>query len=184
MPHLDAAADYGLREVMRRLDADRSALRSHCGPSGEPTAQLLRRAVDEITGLTGKVPVTAGVISPLLLTDDEDGGAVPDMLAGEFLGDLGGFLSKPLRRSDFALGYDSMLAWLPRGLREAGLADHDADAAADEVRGRRLHHWREVNMGLMSARDLPARSQLGLARLLARVVRVLTGDALRSLRGR
>ncbi|CAN5214293.1 hypothetical protein BH20ACT9_BH20ACT9_08910 [soil metagenome] len=196
-PHLDGAAADGLREVLGRIAADRAALRSDDASSDEPgpgepgddpggmdAPQLLRRVVDEIAGLGGKAPVAAGVISPLLLADEEGGGPVPDMLAGEFLGDFGGFLSKPLRRSDFALGYDSMLAWLPEGLRDAGLDDHDVDPAVAGVRDRRLHRWRDVNMGSTSARGLSVRSQLGLGRLLARVVRVLTGDALRSLRGR
>ena len=39
------------------------------------------------------------------------------------MGDFGGFLSRELRASDFALGYESALAWLDQGLRACELED-------------------------------------------------------------
>jgi hypothetical protein len=49
------------------------------------------------------------VISPLVLTDSSNVD-VGSLLAVEFMGHFGGFLSRELRVSDFALGYQSTIA--------------------------------------------------------------------------
>lgn len=85
--------------------------------SEHDAATVLRAVVARVAGLDDKSPVHLDLISPLLTdTHDRD---VPGMLAGEIVGDFGGFVHSSLRRSDFALGYDCSLAWLPDGLRRA-----------------------------------------------------------------
>ena len=69
-------------------------------------ADLLRRVIGDIGGITGKNVVSVDVLSPLILAE-ETGEDVPSLLAGELLGDFGGFLAQDLRRSDFALGYET-----------------------------------------------------------------------------
>ena len=66
--------------------------------------ELLRCALLETAGLQGKQALSLDVISPLILADDDD---PKSLLAGEFMGDFGGFLSEELRASDFNLGYEA-----------------------------------------------------------------------------
>ena len=91
------------------------------------TEDLLRRALLETAGLAGKQALTLDVISPLILADDDDD--PKSLLAGEFMGDFGGFLSEELRASDFKLGYEAATAWLERGLPECDLSREAAEGA-------------------------------------------------------
>ena len=76
-------------------------------------------------------PFSLDVISPLILADDDD---PKSLLAGEFMGDFGGFLSEELRASDFNLGYEAATAWLERGLPECELPDSAVSGAIASVR--------------------------------------------------
>ena len=84
------------------------------------------------------------MISPLILADDDD---PKSLLAGEFMGDFGGFLSEELRASDFKLGYEAATAWLERGLPECELPD-----AAVSERDRRCPGSRAAGRGGQAGR--------------------------------
>jgi hypothetical protein len=182
-PHLDEGAGEALREVVDRIDEDRAQLRSDeperdGGRSGEASDAhtLLRRAVGEIGGLRGKRHVEVDVISPLVLADES--GDVAGLLAGELIGDFGGFLSRDLRLSDFALGYESAVAWAAGGLRHCGLGDDVADRSAAAVEDARPYRWEEVKRGEWGLGDLSMGARLQLGRLVARAGRVLASSVL------
>ena len=137
-----------------------------------PAGELLRRVVEDIGGLRGKQHVAVDVISPLLLAKHADSG-VTDLLAGELMGDFGGFLDRDLRRSDFALGYESTLAWCNDGLGACGLPDGAVQAAAAAIERRRPERWQDVRRGQAGQRDLPWRARLRMARILLRAGRAL-----------
>ena len=88
------------------------------------TEDLLRCALLETAGLAGKQALSLDVISPLILADDDD---PKSLLAGEFMGDFGGFLSEELRSSDFKLGYEAATKWLELGLPECDLSEAVVD---------------------------------------------------------
>lgn len=167
--HLDAEAVSALQDLLGD-DAD-----------GDDPHALLARALRGVAGLEGKLPVHLDLISPLILANDHDR-VVPAMLAGEVMGDFGGFIHERLRRSDFALGYDCMLAWLPGGLEAAGLAPATIAAVTDTVRAARRDEWTQVDASHVRITELPWRSQLGLARLALHTLRVLGTDVWRALR--
>ena len=101
-------------------------------PRREPTPTSEARASSCATACArsaarGKERIAIDVISPLLLADDDDDD-VGSLLAGEFMGDFGGFLSRELRASDFALGYES-----------ASPGSSRACAPASSTTGRRAH---------------------------------------------
>ena len=110
-----------LRKFIEGVRDERSELRSdEPGHDDDETSlsdmdarELLRCALLETAGLQGKQALSLDVISPLILADDDD---PKSLLAGEFMGDFGGFLSEELRSSDFNLGYEAATAWLERGL--------------------------------------------------------------------
>ena len=149
--HLSEDARDGLRELLERISGDRGKLRGDRAPASEedderPAGELLRRVVEDIGGLRGKQHVAVDVISPLLLAKHADSG-VTDLLAGELMGDFGGFLDRDLRRSDFALGYESTLAWCKDGLGACGLPDEAVQAAAAAIERRRPERWQDVRRG-------------------------------------
>jgi predicted acylesterase/phospholipase RssA len=175
--HVDAAAADGLRRVIELMDAERDEIRAG-GPHEPPpddasVGALLRGAIERISGLVDKHPVAVDVISPLLLSAREDVEHVGDLLAGDILGDFGGFLQADLRRSDFALGYASVLAWAPEGLAACQLPQAAVDAAVDAVKDATPEDWEEVRRGDAGGRDLPWRARLRLAHFLMRMVRSL-----------
>ena len=176
--HVDEGAADRLRRLIEAIDGERDELRSGeawvSAPGGDASAaELLRGAVERISGLVHKDPVAVDVISPLLLAGRNDVDSVGDLLAGEMMGDFGGFLNADLRRSDFALGYESVLAWAPDGLAACDLPQAAVDAAAQAVRESKPEDWEEVRRGEASGRDLPWRARLRLARFLLRGVRAL-----------
>ncbi len=161
------------REGMRADEPDRSRDRH-----GElDPAELLHQALCEIAGLVGKERIAIDVISPKLL-EDESGEDVGSLLAGEFMGDFGGFLSRDLRVSDFALGYESSLAWLRQGLGECGLADDVCERTISFVEDRRRYRPEEVRDGSASLSDLSLADRLQLVRLAAHGARVLGAGAI------
>ena len=175
--HLSEDARDGLRELLERISGDRGKLRGDRAPASEedderPAGELLRRVVEDIGGLRGKQHVAVDVISPLLLAKHADSG-VTDLLAGELMGDFGGFLDRDLRRSDFALGYESTLAWCKDGLGACGLPDEAVQAAAAAIERRRPERWQDVRRGEAEQRDLPWRARLRMARILLRAGRAL-----------
>jgi predicted acylesterase/phospholipase RssA len=175
--HLSEDARDGLRALLERISGDRGKLRGDRVAASEddderPAGELLRRVVDDIGGLRGKQHVAVDVISPLLLAKHADSG-VTDLLAGELMGDFGGFLDRDLRRSDFALGYESTLAWCKDGLGACGLPDEAVQAAAAAIERRRPERWQDVRRGQAGERDLPWRARLRMARILLRAGRAL-----------
>jgi predicted acylesterase/phospholipase RssA len=177
--HVAEQARDGLVALLERITGDRDSLRG--GPVSKPAdrphddapvSELLRRAIEGIGGLRDKQPVAVDVISPLLLAKHADD-RVAEMLAGELLGDFGGFLDRDLRRSDFALGYESTLAWCPDGLAACDLPDAAVQAATEAIEQRRPERWHEVRSGRTEERDLPWRARLRLARILLRAGRAL-----------
>ena len=89
------------------------------------------------------------------------------------LGDFGGFLQADLRRSDFALGYASVLAWAPDGLAACRLPQAAVDAAVQAIERATPEDWQQVRRGDADERDLPWRARLRLAHFLLRIVRSL-----------
>jgi len=156
------------RDELRAEGAGRTALRED-----ESAPELLRGAIERISGLARKYPVAVDVISPLLLADRDHVASVGDLLAGEMMGDFGGFLQADLRRSDFALGYESVLAWAPDGLAACNLPRGAVDAAVAAAVESKPEDWEEVRRGETSGRDLPWRARLRLARFLLRGARAL-----------
>jgi predicted acylesterase/phospholipase RssA len=167
-----------LLALLERIADDRGRLRGGISRPADrddddaPAIELLRRAIENIGGLAGKRPVAVDVISPLLLANHADD-RVAELLAGELLGDFGGFLDRDLRRSDFALGYESTLAWCPDGLGACGLPDAAVQAAVAAIEQRRPERWQDVRSGQAEQRDLPWRARLRLARILLRAGRAL-----------
>lgn len=133
---------------------------------------IVRTLLAELAGVDGKEIVDVELITPLVLARESDHD-VPRLLAGEFLGTFGGFLSRDLRESDFALGWDSTGAWLKDGLTRRGVLESavaDAAAAVDQGRDR---EWREVNAGNAATHDLSPAARVALARFGVQVAKVL-----------
>jgi predicted acylesterase/phospholipase RssA len=160
-PHLADAAAEPLRAL---VDAPPE--------EGDGTADTLRRALLDAAGLTGKRRQQVDLISPLLIADqtDED---VSSLLAGELIGDFGGFLDRELRESDFALGYESALCWVREGLTRCGLADEATAGTAEAIERAQPVGWEDVREGEMKERDLPWRARIRLAHFLMRMGRSL-----------
>lgn len=183
-PHLKRGARDALREVIERIDSDREGLRAdepgledaRFRDDDDESAKLLRRAVDEISGLVGERQVAVDVISPLVMVDEPEV-SVTSLLAGELIGDFGGFLSRDLRASDFGLGYESVIAWLPDALRRAGIGDGAADRTLSVVEDGRVYRWDDVERGSAGLGDLPWSARLQLARQGLHTARVLASGA-------
>ena len=175
-PHLEDGATEALDEVLASIAEDRRDLPgSGAGSesdSGSSPRRKLRQALVEVAGLAGKEPVTVDVISPLLLAEENDED-VPALLAGEFLGDFGGFLREELRQSDFVLGYESAIAWMRQALPEAGFDDEASGAVLGRVEAQRPGDWREANRGRAGLQKLPWRARLRFGRFALDALRVL-----------
>jgi predicted acylesterase/phospholipase RssA len=178
-PHLDDGAREPLRELLGGIAEQRRELRG--GDDDElddlpgddaGTGELLSRAVHDVSGLGSKRRQTVDLISPLLIAARADEN-VSDLLAGELMGDFGGFLDRDLRESDFALGYESTLCWAQEGLERCGLPSDAASAAVEAIERARPVAWEEVRKGRSTERDLPWRARLRLAHFLLRMVRAL-----------
>jgi hypothetical protein len=181
---LDERAAAHLREFIDEVEAEREGKRP-AAPSRERertggedgVVELLRRALREIGGLVGKERVSIDVISPLLLAEgqDEDVGT---LLAGEFMGDFGGFLSERLRASDFALGYESTIAWLDQGLRACEVQEQIVDRTVSFVESKRRYDLDEIRSGEAKLSDLSLADRLQLVLLGAHLARVLSAGVL------
>ena len=176
--HLDEQGHEALREVLAHIDADRDGMgsdephRRRSRDLDDPAATL-RAVVGEIAGLAGKQEVLADVISPLALSEAD---RVPALLAGEVLGDFGGFLSEELRHSDFLLGYDSAASWLDHSWASLEMDEEVHRAALDAVDDARLAPWSEANRGQAGIGDLPWPARLALTRFAGHVASAV-GDA-------
>lgn len=178
-PHLGDDAREPINELLRNIAAKRQERRGGADSeldalpdSDAATVDLLARAVRDVAGLGTKQHQTVDLISPLLIAarTDED---VSQLLAGELMGDFGGFLDRDLRESDFALGYESTLCWAEEGLERCGLPRAAAEGAAEAIRDARPVSWDEVRQGQSTSRDLPWRARVRLAHFLLRMVRAL-----------
>jgi predicted acylesterase/phospholipase RssA len=185
-PQLGDGAEDALRDFVARLRDERSRLPREDevpdvapeGTGAEPgVRQLLRRAIADVSGLARKEAVEVSVISPLLLAA-EDGDDVSALLAGDFMADFGGFLSRDIRNSDFLLGYASAEKWLPGGLRATGVDDAALEAMAKEVADRAPGDWQEANKGRVEPKDLGWAGRLDLARLGWDALRALAAHAI------
>lgn len=105
------------------------------------------------------------LVTPVLL--EGDGDDVPELLAGDFLGDFGGFLSRDLRHSDFVLGYASTIAWAEAARDSLGDDTADWDRVLAAVRDAHEHDWRSVNLGEARLAELDAAARLAALRVAA-----------------
>jgi hypothetical protein len=130
-------------------------------------AELLRCALLETAGLQGKQALALDVISPLILADDDP----KSLLAGEFMGDFGGFLSEELRSSDFKLGYEAAVAWLERGLPEWELSKAASDRVLEAV-ANAAPPGESGKRGDAEVGDLSLADRMQIVRLAAHTARV------------
>ena len=181
--HLGEGAAPALRELIDEIDAERQDMRAEGGDRHDGAdareddpRELLRQALLEIAGLAGKEHVAIDVISPLVLADGPDDD-VGSLLAGEFMGDFGGFVSRELRASDFALGYQSAIAWLEQGLPACDLDDEVVGRTVSYVESRRRYDPDEVVTGDAQLSDLSLADRWQLVRLGGHLARVLGAGA-------
>ena len=172
-----------LEKFIEDVESERKEMRAdeRTGSAGDAAegdpGELLHRALCEIAGLVGKERVSIDVISPLVLADGSEDD-VGSLLAGEFMGDFGGFLSRELRASDFALGYESALAWLRESLPECGVDDGVVESTLAFVESKRRYDSDEIRSGEAEFSDVSLRDRLALVRLGAHLFRVLGAGAL------
>ena len=180
--HLDDDARDDVRAVLSEIAEDEQSLRPADHepgrelPDGDGLEAHVRQALAELAGVSGKERIDADVISPLLLVDDPSRGGAPRLLAGEILGDFGGFLDRRLRASDFDLGYASALAWLREGLARVELPEGALASAIDAVEAAHPVDWRSTNRGDAGPLDLDWRARTAAARLALQLLRVTTSE--------
>jgi predicted acylesterase/phospholipase RssA len=177
LPHLREEATKALDRVLDRIDSERESLLSPASelpsrvrhPQAAPIEQKLRRALDEIAGLVGKETVEVDVISPRLLASE--GEDVLGLLAGEFMGDFGGFTHRDLRHSDFVLGYACARTWLPHALEHADFEPSEREATLAAVDANSPGDWRQVNLGHFDPSDLSWQARWEMSRLALHTAR-------------
>jgi predicted acylesterase/phospholipase RssA len=174
-PHLGAGAEDSLRTFLESVGGESGGAGG--APRDASLGELLLASIARVAGLAGKERVHVDVISPLVLASD-DGDDVPGLLAGDFMGDFGGFLDRDVRRSDFLLGYASVQTWLAQGPRGTGASGADLDFMAEAVADRSPGDWREANRGRVRSRDLPRSARLALLRLGVDALRALGASAI------
>lgn len=142
------------------------------GMEGTPHEKL-ESVLRGLGGLEGKRRVDVGLISPRTLLEDGSDEHTGHLLAGELLGDFGGFLERDLRHSDFCLGYDAAAAWMEKYL--PGVLD-GADGLMQAIDDARIAPWKTVNRGGAQLADLDLQGRLELAQLGRRYLRVMATD--------
>lgn len=169
----------GLYEDMRRVERDNRRLERVDELVEKFGAELtgakrdeLRSELEEVAGVAGKRNVEIDLISPLVMAS-ETGEELPELLAGEHLGDFSGFLDEELRRSDFALGYECSLIWAKGALGNFDLDQGAVERSIEAMEEGRLYDWEEVRRGSAESTDLPIKSKLRLAKMAGRAVRAL-----------
>ncbi len=200
-PHLSAASSDELREVLGRMTAEQAGpgasghrlpTDADGGSDPEDLGDLLLRALRTAGHVAGRIPVGTEVISPLQLVEQpaDAGGApggqqqIPALLAGEFMGRFGGFTARALRQSDFALGWQSLAAWLPDAFARAGVPTGDVAEAVDAVTERDERHDGPGRRGGAGLGDAPLGARLRLVALIGRAGRGAISDVLRGRRHR
>lgn len=188
-PALKEEAGEKLRAYIEAVRDERTKLRSDEPDIHEDederelsqmdSGELLRCALMETAGLQGKQALSLDVISPLILADDDD---PKSLLAGEFMGDFGGFLSEELRSSDFTLGYEAATAWLKEGLPECDVPQPALDGALEAVRDA-SPPGEPGKRGDAEAGDLSLGDRMQIVRLAAHTARV-AGSGWLDLRSR
>ncbi|MDQ3102808.1 MAG: patatin-like phospholipase family protein [Actinomycetota bacterium] len=176
-PRVDEETAAKLAEVLERTRSDQAVAGPADGDGGEGSgdpAAVLREALETVSGVSGKRHVEIDLISPLVMAS-ETGESVPELLAGEHLGDFSGFLDEELRRSDFTLGYECSLIWARGALGSFDLDQGAVERSIEAIEKGRLYDWEEVRRGSSESGDLPIRSRLRLARMAGRAVRALKG---------
>jgi predicted acylesterase/phospholipase RssA len=176
-------AERALAEVADRIAEQKAALtgpedvRTPTRQPDSPLAEAVRSALDAATGLSRKREVAVSVVSPLVLPEVADGSTnARKLLAGEFLGHFGGFLSQGLRENDFALGYRCMLCWLDqrKGLERHGLDPELARRAVESAVAARAGWERKAgrawidDLGGTTLENRPLGEQLQVLRLAMR----------------
>ena len=133
------------------------------------------RRIREVADLHGQAIVDVDIISPLRLAEEDDG--VTDLLAGDFIGAFGGFLSRDLRRNDFALGWASTAAWARQGLLAHGVDQDGTDRVMEALDRERTDDWNDVRMAGDGVGQLDRRGRWQLALLAAQTGRVVIESA-------
>ena len=164
-PAMDDDTLHRVRQFVEE-HAEPTGDRGDGNDQGDP-ADLLRTALEVVAGAEQKRRIEMDVLTPLLLLDarDPDAAGIASLLAGEMLGDLGGFLDESLRHSDFVLGYATTLRWLEEGLPALGVEPQLVEAAVAAVRAAHEHDWEAANAGRTTLDSLPRRSRLQLLEL-------------------
>lgn len=166
-----------ISEINRRLEAIEQLATRLESATDEPVREQLL----DVAGLVGKENIAVDVMSPALLLDDQGPErTVGAMLAGDMMGDLGGFLDRDLRASDFALGYATAHRWLDPALSDLGFERSLIDRAVTAVEGAHSTDWKRYSRGGSDVGDLPLASRAQLVRLAFRGLRA----ASRTLLGR
>lgn len=187
-PHIDADARGDLASLLGEVADERNRLRvsdqrqtDAAVADDESNEALLTRLLALVAGLERKHFAEADVISPLLLAEQGEA-HVQGLLAGEILGDFGGFLNRGLRESDFLLGFDCALTWLEANLERLDVPPASVDAALARLRERVPQRWEQHSRGQAELGDLPWHSRLGLVKLVGRMAAVLGRNAVDSVR--
>ncbi len=152
------------------------AARHDVSADGQSAAGYLKAILAALGGVEDKEKVDVEIISPLEVAADREEG-VSQLLAGDFIGAFGGFLSREIRASDFELGWASVRSWIPGGLERHGVSDHHISCVnhrLDEHEHGQSGSFEPAETGLDA---LDAGARLRLARLAARVGKILVGEA-------
>ena len=171
-----------LREIAERNDRLRrldELLEELAGAGTVDDLSDWERRIRDVADLDQQTVVDVDIISPLRLAED-GGDGVTDLLAGDFIGAFGGFLSRDLRRNDFALGWASTEAWAAKGLNHHGVGRDGIDGVMAALDEARTDDWNDVHMSGDGVGQLDRRGRWQLALLALQTGRVLFGSAVPS----
>jgi hypothetical protein len=186
-PFLPPEAQPALTDLLARMREGTGTQPADL-PSDGDLRSLIARAVETACGVSGKELVANEVISPLRLLEHPGGSgagagpqaAVPEVLAGEFLGRFGGLLDRRARHSDFVSGWRSARTWLAESLPRYGLPQTEVDAALAAVEAGGVEYGRSGPRGRTGLADLPLHQRARLAGTVLHAARVAVRDTLRS----
>lgn len=187
-PLLPPEARPALTGLLSRMREDEGRQAADASQDSDLPA-LLERAVQTACGVSGRDIVATEVISPLRLVDPARSGtgsgagpqaAVPDVLAGEFLGRFGGLLDRRARQSDFVSGWLSARSWLAEALARHGVPQAEVDGALAALDARDVDYGPRGRRGRTQLSDLPLRQRVRLAGTVVHAARMAVRDTLRS----